>query len=80
MTRLRKSFGATRGMRDESGVPARGDQDDSSAPSFPGGGKVQGKLGRLPSLCSFRVVMYALAVRFRKIPADLSIVARPEES
>jgi|GEM_PF-6350202 hypothetical protein len=41
-------------MRDEDGVPARGDQDDPSAPSVSGGGKVsRGKLGRLPPECSF---------------------------
>jgi hypothetical protein len=36
---------------DEDGVPARGDQDDPSAPSFSGGGKVQGKLGRVARPC-----------------------------
>ncbi len=49
MERAGRSGGAT-GL---SGVPARGDQDDPSAPRFSGGEKVEGKLGRgRPSLLS----------------------------
>jgi hypothetical protein len=39
--------GRSGGATGLSGVPARGDQDDRSASNFLGGGKVQGKLGRV---------------------------------